>query len=187
MPPQYEPDTSFHQELYDVADHIEKKTNPQDDEKQGKDPSGLADGIDFTVTDRGQGNHRHVKRIQNRPILYQHIPAGPKGNQEYGKQNDYKKVGCTIQNTVRNCSRSCISLAIIRYLQKIQCKIILLSKGPVDIFYLFQQPGTYPFIGFLHNRLNRSQHILIAGPQFFDDRFAGLVRLIDVEIEHITG
>ena len=63
----------------------------------------------------------------------------------------------------------------------------LLSEGLVDTFYLFQQPGTYPFIGFLHDRLDRIQHILIAGPQFLDDRFAGLVLLVDVEIEHITG
>jgi hypothetical protein len=53
MPPQYKPDTSFHQELYDVADYIEKKTNPHDDKDQSKDSSGLADRIDFTVTDRG--------------------------------------------------------------------------------------------------------------------------------------
>ena len=53
MPPQYKPDTSFHQELYDVADNIQKKTDPHDDEKQGKDSSGLTDGIDFTVTDGG--------------------------------------------------------------------------------------------------------------------------------------
>ena len=53
MPPQYKPDTSFHQKLYDVADNIEKKADPHDDEKQGKDSSGLTDWIDFTITDRG--------------------------------------------------------------------------------------------------------------------------------------
>ena len=108
MPPQYKPDTSFYQELYDVADHIEKKANPHDDEKQGKDSSGLTDRVDFTIADRGQGNHRHVKRIHNRPILYHHIPAGPDGNQEHCKQDDYDEVGCAIQNTVRICNRSCI-------------------------------------------------------------------------------
>ena len=56
----------------------------------------------------------------------------------------------------------------------------------IGVFYFFQQPGTYPFISFLQNRLDRIQHILIAGPQLFDDLFVGLLLLVDVEMAGLT-
>ena len=63
----------------------------------------------------------------------------------------------------------------------------LLFKRMISVFYFFQQPGTHPMIGFLQNRLDRAQHILIAGPKLFDDLFVNLLLLVDVEIEHIKG
>jgi hypothetical protein len=55
--------------------------------------------MDFTISDRGYGDHRHVKRIQHIPILDKHIPGRTEGNQENGKQNDYGGVVRSIQNT----------------------------------------------------------------------------------------
>ena len=103
VPPQNQPDTSFHQKLYHVTDHIEKKADPQNNENQCKNTPRRADGMDLTISDRGYGDHRHVKRIQHRPILDQHIPSRTEGNQECGKQNNYDGVGRAIQNTFQIC------------------------------------------------------------------------------------
>jgi len=89
--------------LYHVADHVEKKADPQNNQNQRKNTPLRADGMDFTISDRGYGDHRHVKRIQHRPILDPHISSRTEGNQEYGKQNDYGGLGRAIQSTIQIC------------------------------------------------------------------------------------
>jgi hypothetical protein len=101
MPPQNKPDTSFHQELYHVADNIEKKSDPHYNENQSKNSADLTDRIDLPIPDGGQGYYRHVKGIQYCPTLYYHIAGSSQSHQEYGKQNHYDEVGRAIQNTVR--------------------------------------------------------------------------------------
>ena len=53
VPPQYKSNTTLHQELYHVADYIEKKPDPQNNENQGKNSTGLADRVDLSVANRG--------------------------------------------------------------------------------------------------------------------------------------
>ena len=110
VPPQNKPDAALHQKLYHVTDYIEKKPDPQNNESQGKNSTGLTDRIDFTVANRGQSDHRHINRIQNGPILYHHISHSSTGNQAYGKQNNYDEVGRAIQNTIRTIIRVCTRL-----------------------------------------------------------------------------
>jgi hypothetical protein len=126
--------------LDDVTDDVGDKADPQDDENQGKNTSVWAELTNLTESDRGKSDHRHVKRIQHRPTLDQHISCCTDGDQDGGDQNGYDEVGCAIQNVIRMCSKKFPAI----YLVPIHGFIKGTGKFPIQkwaIFYKFKKIG----------------------------------------------
>jgi hypothetical protein len=89
--------------LDDVTDNVGDKTDPQDNENQGKNTPVWAELTNFTKSDRGKSDYRHIERIQHRPTLDQHISYRTEGDQKCRDQNGYDEVGRAIQKAIRMC------------------------------------------------------------------------------------
>jgi hypothetical protein len=96
-PPHDTPDLSFHQKLNDIAEHIQYKADPEKDEYNGKNPAGLTDIMNFTISHRCQCDYRHVQGVYHTPALNEHISEGTQGHEDKGGHNGNDKVGGAIQ------------------------------------------------------------------------------------------
>jgi hypothetical protein len=52
----------------------------EQDQDRGKKLAGLAQGMNFSKADGGDGDDRHVKGVDPGPALYQCKPNGPEGD-----------------------------------------------------------------------------------------------------------
>ena len=55
------------------SDGISDKPDPREDQKDGIDPSRLADFMDLAIAYRGQGDHGHVECVEKIPAFNPHV------------------------------------------------------------------------------------------------------------------
>lgn len=75
-PPQYGPDSPFYHKLCYRTDHIPDKSDACQYQKNGVNPSHLADFVYFAESDGGKGDDGHVEGVQKIPVLKNHVAEG---------------------------------------------------------------------------------------------------------------
>jgi hypothetical protein len=74
--------------------HVKKEADAGDDQDDGVNLAGAADLMNFTITNGGQRNDRHVKGIQGLPLLDNDITQCTAEHEKDGQQDGYDNMFC---------------------------------------------------------------------------------------------
>jgi hypothetical protein len=97
-PPKDLPDATLYHELDDAASEIEYKPHPHNDQAHGKDPSPWGKLLNLIEAHGGQCNDRHIKGVNERPVLYENISHSASQKQQDKEENANHKVGYPAQS-----------------------------------------------------------------------------------------
>jgi hypothetical protein len=71
----------------------EQRRHPEGDERDGEDPARRAERVHLGEAHRGQGDDRHVQRVQQAPALEQAVAGHPVGDGHHQQHQRQPEAG----------------------------------------------------------------------------------------------